>query len=42
MRSNAIQFSREHRQVEDPQVLPLLLNSTVQYVTPQGWKFLAS
>ena len=40
--ANAIQYSRDHRQVDNPQVLPLLLNSTVQYVTPQGWKFLES
>ena len=42
LQTNAIQFSREHKQVDDPQVLPLLLNSTVQYVTPQGWKFVES
>ena len=42
IRANAIQFSRDLRKVDDLQVLPLLPNSIVQYVTPQGWNFLES
>ena len=41
VRSMATQYAKEHKLVEESQVLPLLLNSTVHHVTAQGWKYLA-